>query len=187
MTYKQLIKNWHTKASNEDYFSKFMFEYLAFMAHLRTQRYTTSNNDRDVLQLLKNDNELKDAYFQKTGVREAYIALKSELDDVRLGNASGLRTVEEIQWWNHICRADSFCGAHGCGDIPDGLQSFEDEMKGRLYGEQDWANLIELWRAVRDNLFHGSKNPDVLRDQKMVEFGHKTLQPLVEILITEQL
>jgi len=35
--YYSLIKNWHSKASEEDYFSKFMFEYMAFIAYLRTQ------------------------------------------------------------------------------------------------------------------------------------------------------
>ena len=43
MGYKDLIKNWHSKASDEDYFSKFVFEYLAFIAHLKTQLFESSD------------------------------------------------------------------------------------------------------------------------------------------------
>lgn len=46
MDYKDLIKNWHNKASDEDYFSKFVFEYLAFIASLKTQLYKTVAKDR---------------------------------------------------------------------------------------------------------------------------------------------
>ncbi len=35
--YYNLIKGWHSKASSDDYFGKFMFEYLAFIAYLKTQ------------------------------------------------------------------------------------------------------------------------------------------------------
>jgi hypothetical protein len=46
--------------------------------------------------------------------------------------------------------------------------------------------MIEFWRTVRDNLFHGSKDPESERDQLIVEHGYKTLRPLVEIFLSDE-
>ena len=58
-------------------------------------------------------------------------------------------------------------------------------MKGRFYGDDDWANLIEFWVTIRNNLFHGAKNPEIERDQLVVEHGYKTLKVLMDILLSE--
>ena len=65
VNYNELIKNWHTKASNEDYFSKFVFEYLAFIAYLKRKKYVNEDNDWKALRCLKNDDETKNVYLQK--------------------------------------------------------------------------------------------------------------------------
>jgi hypothetical protein len=65
MDYKDLIMNWHQKASDEDYFSKFVFEYLAFIAHLKTQLYESTDTDRGAIQKLKQNQSLKERYLQK--------------------------------------------------------------------------------------------------------------------------
>lgn len=69
--YYSLIKNWHVKASENDYFARFMFEYLAFIAYIRTQWLTEQEikvlkensgkvTDRDYIQALKKDPYLND-------------------------------------------------------------------------------------------------------------------------------
>lgn len=44
-SYRALIKNWHRKAGEQDYFSKYVFEYLAFIAYLKTQLYAGYNEN----------------------------------------------------------------------------------------------------------------------------------------------
>ncbi len=103
MSYKELINNWHTKASEEDYFSKFMFEYLAFIAHLKTQLYSSDLKDRQAIQKLKQDEGIKQRYQQKiqslNSLKRDWEHIKQELYRVRLGNASrDLNDTEEIEW-----------------------------------------------------------------------------------------
>src|SRR3989339_87095 len=105
MNYKNLIRNWHQKASDEDYFSKFVFEYLAFIAHLKTQLFDSADTDRRAIQKLKQDQSLKETYLRKVQAKQSlkkdWEHIKSKLDEVRLGNASrDLNSVEEIKWWN---------------------------------------------------------------------------------------
>ena len=59
MDYKQLIQNWHNKASDEDYFSKFTFEYMAFIAYLMTQWFPYADNERKAIQELKRNSKKK--------------------------------------------------------------------------------------------------------------------------------
>ena len=64
MDYKDLIKNWHNKASDEDYFSKFVFEYLAFIAHLKTKIFVSNDTDRNAIQKLKQNPTIKNEYLE---------------------------------------------------------------------------------------------------------------------------
>lgn len=43
--------------------------------------------------------------------------------------------------------------------------------------------MVEFWSAIRNNLFHGTKDPQDKRDRILVENGYKTLRELVEILL----
>lgn len=179
MSYKTLIKNWHAKATEEDYFSKFVFEYLAFIAFLKTQKYSSSNTDRAAIQKLKQDSVAMDRYLQcvnsKDSLKADWEHVKKELDKVRLGNVSrDLSDVEEIAYWN--CNHDH-------------LNQMTDEeklkTKGIIHSLQDWGNMVEFWHAIRNNLFHGAKNPENKRDQFAVKYGYRTLRVLMENFLDE--
>jgi len=183
MDYKRLIRNWHARASEEDYFSKFVFEYLAFIAYLKTQLYPSRDpkktiTDRNAIQQLKRDRGIKRTYLEciehNLELKNAWERIKTELDSAPLGNVSRSENVEEIKWWN--CSHDN----------PN--QKTENEkkrMSGILHSLEDWENMIEFWYSIRNNLFHGGKDPEVERDQLAVEFGYKTLSELVTPLLNE--
>lgn len=179
MSYKKLIKNWHAKAAEEDYFSKFVFEYLAFIAHLKTQKYSSSDKDRTAIQKLKQDEDVKQRYTQlintKASLKNAWEHIKSELERIRLGNASrDLNNVEEIKWWN--CSHDN---------LHQMSQEEQNEIRGVIRSLEDWENMIEFWYSIRNNLFHGAKDPDRKRDQFAVKYGYLTLKELMEMLLDE--
>lgn len=183
MDYKSLIRNWHTRAGEEDYFSKFVFEYLAFIAYVKTQLYPSKDssqtvNDRNAIQRLKRDEKIKQMYLERIqhdpGFKSAWKKIKSELDRAPLGNVSRSEHVKEIRWWN--CSYEN----------PDKKTEGEKrKISGVLHSLNDWENMIEFWYSIRNNLFHGGKDPEKERDQLVVEFGYKTLRELVTILLNE--
>jgi len=176
MDYNQLIKNWHLKASDEDYFSKFVFEYLAFIAYLKKKKFTDAINDRNAIQKLKQDESTRDLYLQKNtnndAIKQSWQKIKKELDRAPLGNVSGNGfEVEEIKWWN--CSTDQ---------LPSQVNHVSS---GQIRDLNDWENMVEFWHSIRNNFFHGGKNPDDARDQLVIEHGYKTLHPLVEIFLSD--
>ncbi len=64
-SYTPLIIAWHEKASEGDYFSKFVFEYLSFIAHIKNNLYLDQSNDRKVIQCLKKDTVRQESYIKK--------------------------------------------------------------------------------------------------------------------------
>ena len=97
LDYAQLIKKWHTKANDEDYFSKFVFEYLAFIAYLKTKKYPSldprkSVTDRQAIQNFKRENEIRNDYIalidESPVLTIAWLQLKNELDRSPLGNVT---------------------------------------------------------------------------------------------------
>jgi len=177
MDYDQLIKNWHTKASDEDYFSKYVFEYLAFIAFLKKKKFTNLSGDRNAIQKLKQNEDIKNLYLKKfisdQNIQNAWQNIKNELDRVRLGNVSqNGEGVEEIKWWNYS------------GDQLPPDANIND--KGVLRDLTDWGNMVEFWYSIRNNLFHGGKDPQDERDQILVENGYKTLSALMEMLLQEE-
>ncbi len=177
MNYDDLIQNWHIKASEEDYFSKFVFEYLAFIAFLRKKKFTTCRNDRNAIQRLKQDNVAKRDYLAKIRTEEhlkrAWDNITTEFREYRLGNASGSSDeVEEIKWWN-------------CSHLQLQSQTPEEKnkTKGVIHDMDDWENMVEFWYTIRNNLFHGAKDPENQRDQIIVKNGYIALRELVEILL----
>ncbi|OGF36678.1 hypothetical protein A2531_03150 [Candidatus Falkowbacteria bacterium RIFOXYD2_FULL_34_120] len=177
MDIDNLITNWHAKASDNDYFSKFIFEYLAFIAFLKKKKFTNTRQDREAIQKLKRDNDIKNSYFKKlrenSTISEAWNKIIQELNRVRLGNVS--RTgegIEEIKWWN-------------CSYNQVNSKTNDDNQKisGVIHGLDDWENMIEFWYSIRNNLFHGGKDPQDARDLLVVENGYKTLKPLMEIFL----
>jgi hypothetical protein len=178
MNYDQLINNWHSKASDEDYFSKFVFEYLAFVAYLTKKAFRDVRNDRAAIQRLKQDNAIRNQYLEKIEsepeLKNAWETISIELKSYRLGDASRSGDeVEEIKWWN--------C-SHA--DLQEKTKEEHDQAMGVIHSLIDWENMVEFWYAIRNNLFHGGKNPEDERDQLLVQNGYKTLRPLVEMLLS---
>ena len=142
--YKKLIRNWHEKATTEDYFSKFVFEYLAFSAIIRKYVNATSKGDRDAIELLKSDEDIKQSYLLKINPEEDRTKLIEYLKENPVVNG---------------------------------------KKKVYIRDNKDWLNMIELIYSVRNNMFHGCKDPEDKRDQFLVEHAYKLLRPLVEILL----
>lgn len=180
MDYRDLIQNWHNKALDQDYFSKFVFEYLAFIAQLKTQLFDSSDTDRQAIQKLKQDSTLKDNYLSKivstSELKGYWEHIKTTLDNLRLGNNSrNLNSVEEIKWWN--------C-SHS--NLEQQTQEEKAKLKGVIHSLEDWENMVEFWHSIRNNLFHGAKNPQNERDQFAVKYGYLTLKELMEIMLNEE-
>lgn len=182
MDYDQLIKNWHTKASDEDYFSKFTFEYMAFNALLRKKKFKEKEckNDQASLQKLKQDNEVKRHYLSRIvedrELGESWNNIINELNCAPLGNVSNhLDEPEEVKWWN--CSSD---------ELNQQPEADRNKIRGIIYSTEDWENMIQFWYAIRNNLFHGGKNPNDARDQLLVKNGYITLSILMEILLSDE-
>jgi hypothetical protein len=180
MDFDRLIRNWHIKASEEDFFSKFVFEYLAFIAFLRKEKFKYCSNDRDAIQLLKQDNETKAAYLAQIQsnkkLRSAWEQIKKTFDAKPFHDAARVAIGKnEYSWWN--CRYDN----------PDQKTSQENaKASGVIHSLEDWENMVEFWHSVRNNLFHGAKDPERERDRFAVEYGYKTLIELVELFLSSE-
>ena len=89
-----------------------------------------------------------------------------ELKKQPLLNASkDIDNPELDKWWNNSGE-----------DVKDA----EDlAKKGIVKSPKDWINMVEFWYAVRNNIFHGGKNPEVQRDHFLVEHAFETLRPLM--------
>lgn len=168
--YKTLIIKWHKKAVVEDDpFSCFIFQYLAFIALISKYAYSSCSTDREVIDNLKRDSKIKSKYLESLvigDVEDAWDAISEELNTRPLGLGNlGNRDVRENSHW----------------DVQNGNHS------GVIRNTEDWANMVECVYSIRINLFHGSKNPDNKRDQLLITNGQLVLKPLVEILINEYL
>lgn len=167
--YMDLIIGWHQKAADEDdHFSRFVFEYLAFIAHLRCNVFYQEVNDRHVIQALKRDGTRRGQYVERVKTEKGLLAvLRRLLVELRrhpLHNSSHDPDYPEIDtWWN------------SSGPQPTGA-----EPRGVLRSVHDWENLVEVWYSVRNNLFHGGKNPSVARDCFLVEHAYETLKVFMD-------
>lgn len=180
MDYKDLIKNWHNKASDEDYFSKFVFEYLAFIAHLKTQLFHSDDTDRNAIQKLKQKSTIKNDYLNRIQAKSSlsgdWNRIKIELESGRLGNLSrNLTNIEEFKWWN--------CSHNR---LEQQTEEEKSKLKGLIHSFNDWENMVEFWHSIRNNLFHGAKDPEKERDQFVVKYGYKTLKELIEMLLHDE-
>ena len=153
--YNSLIFSWYKKATAEDYFSKFIFLDLAFVALLRKKYFVNSKFDGDAIKSLKKADKIKQVYFEfikkNREIEAIFEKLIQELNREPLKNISrNNETLERL--------------------------SIKDK--------EDWENLIHFIYTVRNNLFHGEKNPEEFRDLNMVYYAYELLKPLVEILIS---
>jgi phage FluMu protein Com len=171
--YKSLILGWHEKAAEGDHFSRFIFEYLAFIAHLKNNIFFTARSDRGAIQALKRDEGRKHLYLEMLNANRPlldwYEQLIQELRRAPLHNSSqDLDNPEIDRWWN-----------------TSQLEPWHDDPleKGVIHSADDWENTVEFWCSVRNNLFHGGKNPNVQRDLFLVMAAYKTLKAYMDIEI----
>ncbi len=155
--YDQLIFSWYKKSTEEDYFSKFIFLYLAFDGLLRKKFFINSKNDREAIESLKKKEKIRDTYlgFIKMD-REVVVSFESIIRELK---NKPLRNVSRNN-----------------GEI----------IEITVKDTSDWQNLIEFIYTVRNNLFHGEKNPEELRDWSMVYYAYKLLKPLVDIMLSHE-
>ena len=171
----QLIRNWHARAADEDYFSKFVFEYLAFIGYLKRVKFTNEDSDSGAIRRLKHDEACRDSYLERVqatpALTEAWQRIKDELDVRPLGEVEGNGwQAQPIHYWT-------------CSHNPQNRREHVCEEQGKIRDLEDWENMVEFWHSIRNNLFHGSKNPQDERDQLLIGNGYKTLNPLVELFL----
>lgn len=173
--FDHLIKRWHERTRSGDYFEKYIFEFLAFNVYLKTHVGMTARNDRDAIDQLKQRRDLKQRYMrmieseQEPLLRNAWLEVIDELKKQPLRNSSrDYDYSEPVGYWT---RAD------GSGREKDNSQ------KGIVHALTDWANMIEYWYAVRNNLIHGGKDPTLKRDIFLVEHAFITLNAYMKMII----
>lgn len=170
--YMDLIVGWHLKAAEEDdYFSQFVFEYLAFIAHIKSNVFYAVPSDRQVIQSLKRDKVRQARYTDRLrsdkNLTEVLRRLLKELKERPIHNSSVDLDYPEIdKWWN------------SSGSSPS---TDETSPRGVIHSVDDWENLVEFWYSVRNNLFHGGKNPHAKRDAFLVEHAYKTLKVFMDV------
>jgi len=169
-SYDPLIINWHEKAKEGDFFSRFVFEYLAFVALLQNKLFIGAGSDRRMIQALKRDSDCKDTYVaaikEHEPLQNLWQNVMTELGHTPLHNSSRDLDNPEIDvWWNNTS-----------------LEPKKDDKspQGIVRSLSDWANMVEFWYSVRNNLFHGGKDPTIRRDCFLVEHAYRTLAFFME-------
>jgi len=174
-SYEPLIVSWHEKAKEGDYFSRFVFEYLSFIALLQNILYIGAGNDRKVIQALKCDTSRREIYLAAIAGDESLCMLwqevMAELEQTPLHNSSrDLDDPEIDKWWNNSAT------------VP---VENNESPKGIIRSLSDWENMVEFWYGVRNNLFHGGKDPNIRRDCFLVEHAYRTLDTFMENEISQ--
>ncbi|MCU0660178.1 MAG: hypothetical protein MUD00_00995 [Candidatus Pacebacteria bacterium] len=174
MTDISLIRNWHEKAK-EDYFSRYVFEYLAFEAFLKKYKYSKQDievasgntKERSYIQHFKNDETYQARWTAfingEPDYKERLIDLINYLQREPMTTGNG--------WWNNA----SYHHRAGL------------DNQGKIADENDFMNVVEFWYEVRNNLFHADKNPDDKRDEKLVTFAYQTLSSFIENVLLQEM
>ncbi|MCU7829153.1 MAG: hypothetical protein KZQ85_08820 [Candidatus Thiodiazotropha sp. (ex Myrtea sp. 'scaly one' KF741663)] len=174
-SYYPLIEAWHEKASEGDTFSRFVFQYLAFIAHIKNNLYFDARNDRDAIQRLKRDERIGPKHLKavtsNNTLAQFWNEVIRELEKKPLHNNSADPNYPVIdKWWN---------------STEDQPNTYNSLSEGRLLSLEDWPNMVEYWYSVRNNLFHGGKNPNAGRNGFLVEHAFQTLRPLMNIELSK--
>ncbi|MES9828069.1 MAG: hypothetical protein ABW201_07385 [Candidatus Thiodiazotropha sp.] len=169
--YYPLMEAWHQKAAEGDTFSRFVFQYLAFIAHIKNNLFYDAPNDRLAIQRLKRSDDIGRNYvkmvLEDEDLHQCWDEVITELANKPLHNSSTDPDYPEIdKWWN---------------SSEDHPNTDSDLSQGRVHSLDDWPNMVEYWCSVRNNLFHGGKNPYSGRDSFLVEHAFQTLRPLMNI------
>lgn len=175
--YDGLIYMWHEKANEGDYFSRYMFEYIAFNAYVKSRIVLDTDKDRWIIQRIKKNSKLKNEYLlivtKDKELKKTWNELIAELKRRPLLNSSkDIDNPEFGSWWN-ISEDER-------EKIKVQTKKNEKKQKGVVRSLKDWGNMVEFWYSIRNNLFHAGKDPSVLRDQFLVEHAFKTLNVFME-------
>jgi len=167
-----ILQGWHEKAKEqkEDPYASFVLEYLTFIFYLKKIKKLDENNAEEVKRLKKDiklRREYSDAEAVKTlkkdkKLREEYLKLikeKKELQDT---------------WQELINKLEK-----------DPLRFYipsRGERFLKIESIEDWKNMLDFWRIIRNHLFHAEKYLEN-RDVFLVSCAYKTLSPLIEEII----
>lgn len=159
------VNDWHNRANEEeeDYFVKFIFDYLAFVALICQDNYDNRSDRRLIQQLKRNNGDIKENYYSSVNqdlVNEIVEILKSE----PITNDSN----PNDKWWDCIL---------------DNCSNHVSPNDGIIESVDDFPNIIEFIYRARNNLFHGKKGINFRRDSLIVEYGFYLINPLVDVLI----
>lgn len=66
------------------------------------------------------------------------------------------------------------------------LQNLTRNKELKIENQEDWNNIVEAVYWIRNNLFHGYKNPGDGRDQKLVEIGYCLLSGFNDYFISKK-
>ena len=204
MSSLEMIENWHKKASDDDYVSKFIFEYLAFitylMNHMPLDKEVKDNDkvkktDRTVIQNLKRNERIENEYlhmvthgvnFQAVPVEEEWfesdtrwVEMKPLTDELRCS----WHTIATILNEAHNQQKEIFNRQDWWNCSNASSKKCEDVSKAIISNEKDWVNMVEFWYKLRSNLLHGIINPEDHEYGLLIKNGYITLRPLVEYLL----
>lgn len=165
MSYELLnrVSDWHDRASEEgDYFVKFIFDYLAFIALICYNNYG-NKRDRILIQELKRNGQIRYEYYSIVDTEKI-----NEIIDILSYDPITNETNNMDKWWD--------CDLNSCSNE---ISSTD----GIIHSVDDFQNILEFIYRVRNNLFHGKKGINFGRDSLIVEYGFYLINPLVEVLI----
>ena len=57
----------------------------------------------------------------------------------------------------------------------------------KINSEEDWEHMVDFWNFIRNNLFHGEKDPKGERDIILVSYAYETLSPLIGRIILKKI
>ena len=77
--YYPLIQAWHEKAAEGDTFSRFVFQYLAFIAHIKNHLFFEAPSDRIAIQRLKREDRIGHTYLKAVAGNEDLHQIWSEV------------------------------------------------------------------------------------------------------------
>lgn len=177
--YDGLIAMWHDKARQGDFFSRFVFEYIAFNAYLKSRIILDVVPDRIAIQRFKQNIQYQKMYMQLvTGNKNLAQLWKRIVDELHreplMNSSRDIDNSEIDKYWN--CGEDSW---------RQKTELEKSQSEGVVHSLEDWINMVEFWYSVRNNLFHGGKSPDVPRDHFLVKYAFLTLSAFMKLMMSD--
>ena len=152
--YDELRFSWFKKSETEDdYFSKFVFLYLSFISSLRKRFFHNSISDGAAINSLKNAEQIKLTYLKFIKNDRLEITFEKLITELKRE------------------------------PLKNSSLNNKKIIEVKINDISDWSNLIAFIYAVRNNLFHGEKNPESRRDNLIVYYACTMLRPIVLILL----